>query len=129
MTRVARSAVALAVAGAAATNFALSQQDVVADPTHHKPEFENDCVRVVRAGFQPQEKSDGTFDTRSVVVVELLGGPGLKVILPDGTSVERLPQGPGAVYWVPGGLRMAVENTGDTRVEYLVIEPKPGCSN
>jgi hypothetical protein len=129
MTRFARSAATLLFAGAAST--ALAQQDVVGDPTHHKTEFENDCVRVVRAIFGPHEKSDGMFDIKSVVIVTLSDGLGFKVIFPDGKSVEPPAQQSGHVGWAPAppGARIGLENTGDSRIEYLVIEPKPGCIN
>jgi hypothetical protein len=126
MIRFACSAAALLLAGLAP---ALAQQDVVADPTHHKLIFENDCVRVVRAIFPPHEKSDGMFDTKSVVVVTLATGTGWVVSFPDGKSVEPPPSAPGSAVWVPGGARIGLENTGDSRIEYLVIEPKPGCNN
>jgi len=126
MIRSACSAALLLLAGVAS---ALAQQDVVADPTHHKTVFENDCVRVVRAIFGPHEKTDGMFDTKSVVIVGLSSGPGLKVLFPGGGSVDAQPQAPGTAGWVPGGARIGLENTGDARIEYLVIEPKPGCNN
>ena len=77
------------------------------------------------------EKSDGMFDIKSVVVVTPSAGPGFKVIFPDGKSVEAPAEKPGHVGWAaaPPGARIGLENTGDTRVEYLVIEPKPGCTN
>jgi len=116
---------------AGATNFVLAQQDVAADPTHHKLVFENDCVRVVRAIFGPHEKSDGMFDIKSVVIVTLSEGSGFKVTFPDGTFVEPVPEKLGHVAWAPAapGAQIGVENTGNYRIEYLVIEPKPGCNN
>jgi hypothetical protein len=51
------------------------------------------------------------------------------VSFPDGKSVEPPPSAPGSAAWAPGGARIGLENTGDSRIEYLVIEPKPGCSN
>jgi hypothetical protein len=104
---------------------ASGQQDVVVDPTHHKLEFENNCVRVVRAKFGPGEKSAGLFDTTRAVIVELTGSERFKVTFPDGKSVVAPGQPAGGVSWHPAG-RIQPENIGTKPVEYLVIEPK-GC--
>lgn len=105
------------------SSVAMAQQDVVADPAHHKLEFENSCVRVVRATFGPGEKSAALFDAGDVVIVNLTGSKGFKLNLPDGKSVPIPPARPGQVGWAPGG-RIQPENIGDTRVEYIVVEPK-----
>ncbi|HTT40442.1 MAG TPA: hypothetical protein VMH32_22540 [Burkholderiales bacterium] len=104
----------------------IAQMDVEADPVHHKSEFENKCVRVVRAVFGPHEKSAGFFDAKDVVIVSLTGGPGLKLHFPDGNSVDTPPSKPGQVGWAPAG-RIQPENASDTRIEFIVIEPK-GCN-
>ena len=106
--------------------FAHAQQDVVADPAHHKLEFENNCVRVVRANFGPGEKAAALFDAKDVVIVSLTGDQGFKLTFPDGNSITTPPDTPGQVYWAPGG-RIQPENIGNTRVEFIVIEPK-GCN-
>jgi hypothetical protein len=97
--------------------------DVEADPAHHKAEFENRCVRVVRAVFGPHEKSAGFFDAKDVVIVNLTGGPGLKLHFPDGKSVDTPPSKPGQVGWARAG-RIQPENASDARIEFIVIEPK-----
>jgi len=107
-------------------SFAFAQQDVAADPAHHKLEFENNCVRVVRATFGPGEKSAALFDAKGVVIVSLTGSQGGKLTFPDGASIVTPPTTAGQVFWAPPG-RIQPENTGDTRVEYIVIEPK-GCN-
>lgn len=104
-----------------------AETDVEADPSHHKLEFENKCVRVVRVAFGPREKAAGFFDSKDVVIVNLTTGPGLKVhFFHDGNSVDLPPTKPGQASWVPGG-RIRPENPSDSRIEFLVIEPK-GCN-
>jgi hypothetical protein len=98
------------------------------DPTHHKLEFQNNCVRVIRANFGPGEKSEDLFDAKAVVVVALSGSKGSRLHLPDGKYVDLPGNAPGETYWAPAG-RIGVENTTDTRVEFLVIEPQTGCNN
>ena len=104
----------------------LAQTDVEADPGHHKQEFENKCVRVIRAVFGPHEKAAGFFDAKDVVIVSLTGGPGLKLHFPDGNSVDTPPSKAGQVGWAPAG-RIQPENASDSRLEFIVIEPK-GCN-
>lgn len=106
-------------------SIACAQQDVAADPAHHKLEFENNCVRVVRATFGPGEKAAALFDAKGVVIVSLTGSKGGKLNFPDGKSIVTPPNNPGQVFWAPAG-RIQPENTGDMRIEYIVIEPK-GC--
>ena len=103
-----------------------AQQDVAADPRHHKLEFENNCVRVVRVNYAPHEKADAMFDAQAVVLVSLTGSQGLKLSFPDGSSVTTPANYPGQVIWAPKG-RIWPENIGDMRVEFIVIEPK-GCN-
>jgi hypothetical protein len=107
-------------------SIACAQQDVAADPAHHKLEFENNCVRVVRATFGPGEKAAALFDAKDVVIVSLTGSQGGKLTFPDGKSITTPANTPGQVYWAPAG-RIQPENTGNMRIEYIVIEPK-GCS-
>jgi len=101
----------------------IAQTDVEADPAHHRPEFENKCVRVVRAICGPHEKAAGFFDAKDVVIVNLSGGPGLKLHFPDGNSVDLPPTKPGQVGWAPAG-RIRPDNASDSRIEFIVIEPK-----
>ena len=104
---------------------ALPQQDTEADPAHHKLEFENKCVRVVRANFGPGEKS-ALFDAKDAVLVSLTGSEGFRLTFPDGTSTTTPPNDPGHVTWAPG-VRAQHENIGRKPVEFIVIEPK-GCN-
>ena len=105
---------------------AAAQTDVEVDPAHHKPEFENNCVRVVRAIFGPHEKSAGFFDAKDVVIVSLTGGLGLTLHFPDGSSIDTPSTKPGEVGWAPAG-RIQPENDSNARIEFVVIEPK-GCN-
>jgi hypothetical protein len=107
-------------------SIAAAQMDVEVDPAHHKSEFENKCVRVVRANFGPHEKSAGFFDAKDVVIVSLTGGQGLKLHFPDGNSIDTPSSNPGQVGWAPAG-RIQPENASDARIEFIVIEPK-GCN-
>ncbi len=116
-----------AAAAFVASSLSHGQQDVTVDPAHHKLEFENNCVRVVRATFGPGEKSAQFFDARGVVIVSLTGSEGTKLNFPDGSSVTTRPTEAGQVYWAPPG-RIQPENIGKSRTEIIVIEPK-GCRN
>ena len=115
-----------AVATLGISTLSFAQQDVVADPAHHKLEFENNRVRVVRANFGPGEKATAPFDAKAVVIVNLTGSEGTKLTFPDGNSVITPPTKPGQVSWAPAG-RIQPENIGKTRNEFIVIEPK-GCN-
>jgi hypothetical protein len=109
-------------------SIAAAQMDFEVDPAHHKLEFENDCVRVVRGNFGPHERSAALFDTRGVVIVELTGSEGWKVTFPDGNAITAPAKHAGQVWWARGGGRIQPENTSNARVEYIVIEPMgKGC--
>ena len=106
-------------------SIATAQTDVEVDPTHHKLEFENNCVRVVRGNYGPHEKSPAFFDTKDAVIVELTGSfGGWKVTFPDGNSIIPPATYAGQVWWAKGGGRIQDENTSATRVEFIVIELK-----
>jgi len=124
--RTARCTLLSAISTCAFWSVAFGQTDVEADPAHHKAEFENNCVRVIRAAFGPREKSDGFFDAKDVVIVNLTGGAGLRLHFPDGSSVDTPPSRPGQVAWAPAG-RIQPENASDAGIEFIVIEPK-GCN-
>lgn len=122
-----RNALVLAMASMALLGYArgsIAQQDVEVDAAHHRLEFENDCVRVVRANFGPGEKS-ALFDAKAAVIVSLRGSQGFRLTFPDGRSIVTGPTKSGDVLWAPA-VRAQHENIGDRHVEFLVIEPK-GC--
>jgi len=109
-------------------SIAAAQTDLELDPAHHKLEFENNCVRVVRASFGPHEKSAALFDTKDAVIVELTGSEGFKLTFPEGNSITLPTNYAGQVSWARAG-RIQPENTSDTRVEYIAIEPKGNACN
>jgi hypothetical protein len=113
---------------ASLSSIAAAQTDFEVDAAHHKLEFENNCVKVVRGNFGPHEKSAALFDTKDAVIVELTGSEGFKLTFPDGNSITLPAKYAGQVSWAPAG-RIQPENTSDTRVEYIAIEPKGKSCN
>ncbi|HZR03734.1 MAG TPA: hypothetical protein VFA81_11235 [Burkholderiales bacterium] len=105
-----------------------ARTDVEADPVHYKLEFENDRVRVSRANFGPHEKMPSFFDPNSAVLVSLTDSEGLKLTFPDGKVTYTPPFRAGAAYWASAPQRQQQENAGDTRLEFIAIEPK-GCKS
>ena len=65
---------------------------------------------------------------KGVVVVAVSSGNGSRLLLPDGKSIDLPPRAAGETGWAPPG-RVGVENTSDSRIEYLVIQPLTGCQN
>ena len=114
---------ALALVFACAFSTAIAQKDIVADSVHHKPLFENDKVRVLRATFGPGEKATAPFDAKEVVLVRLKGTGPMAVHLPDGTVVPGKAMSPGEAAWAPAG-HIQPENKGNETIEFIVIEPK-----
>ena len=108
-------------------SIAAAQTDVEVDPVHYRLEFENECVRVSRATFGPHDKMPSFFDAKPAVIVSLTDSPGLKLTFPDGSARYTSPFRAGAVYWAKTLSRQQQENAGDTRLEFLAIEPK-GCN-
>jgi hypothetical protein len=109
-------------------SLSLAGDALESDPSHHRLEFENDCVRVIRAFFNPGEKSDALFDAKAVAVVSLTGSKSGRLLLPDGRFIDLPARSPGETWWAPAG-RIGVENTSDAPFEYLVVEPQAGCEN
>ena len=116
----------LAITTVVLSSVSFAQQDTVADPGHHKLEFENNCVRVVRVSFGPGEKAAAPFDAKSVVIVNLTGSDGLRLHFPDGNSIVTPSTKAGQVTWAQAA-RIQPENIGKSRNEFIVIEPK-GCN-
>jgi hypothetical protein len=67
------------------------------------------------------------FDPKAAVIVSLSDSQGLKLTFPDGRSIVTAPWHAGAVYWASAPGRQQQENAGDTRLEFIAIEPK-GCN-
>ena len=91
------------------------------DPKHHKLEFENDKVRVIRTDWGPKEVSPDMFDVGDSIVVRITPAH-FRVRFADGRVVDR-PGNLGAVVPGPAG-RFSVENLLDQRVNSIVVELK-----
>jgi hypothetical protein len=95
------------------------------DPKHHKLEFENDKVRVIRTDWGPKEVSPDMFDVGDSIVVRITPAH-FRVRFADGKVVDR-PGNLGAVVPGPAG-RFSVENLLDRRVNSIVVELKGGAA-
>jgi quercetin dioxygenase-like cupin family protein len=120
-----RSLYKAAAVACLALPFALAQNAGVADATtsdadHHKVEFENENVRVVRYKIPPHEKTAMHSHPKNVQV--MLTDHNLKVTTPDGKTTEAHGKA-GQTAWRTPATHM-VENIGDQPVEGLLIEPK-----
>ena len=91
-----------------------------ADPKHHKVEFENEWVRIVRAVIPPHEKTEMHGHPNLVSV--FLTDADLKVIAPDG-KVSEAHAKKGSATW-RGPTAHVAENIGDKPVEQILVEPK-----
>ncbi len=102
-------------------------QDVVkVDPQHHKVEFENDQVRVLRWSIGPHEKSPMHEHPANIAV--FLTDADVKITFPDGTTAERHAQAGQVFSSAP--VKHAAENVGEKPIEMVQIElkPKPAAS-
>ncbi|HET8733800.1 MAG TPA: hypothetical protein VFM45_08515, partial [Anaeromyxobacteraceae bacterium] len=94
-----------------------------ADPAHHKVEFENDQVRVVRWRIPPHEKT--ALHDHPALVSVLLTDADLKLTGQDG-KVTAVKAKAGTAGWRGPTVHVA-ENVGDRPVEGILVEPKgPG---
>lgn len=91
-----------------------------ADPAHHKVEFENDQVRVVRYKLGPGEQSVRHHHPDGVVVV--LTGGSIQNITDDGKTISSQPK-LGDAFWRPA-LTHVTKNVGDGPIEGILVEPK-----
>ena len=92
----------------------------VSDADHHKIEFQNDDVTVVRYKIAPHEKTAMHSHPKNVQV--MLTDHDLKVTTPDGKTTEAHGKA-GQVAWRNPTTHL-VENISDKPVEGLLIEPK-----
>lgn len=76
------------VAALFAGNVTLAQDPVSVDPKHHKIEFENEQVRVLRITFDPGEKAP-MHEHPCAIAVGIRDGA-LEFTLPDGHREQRL---------------------------------------
>jgi len=94
-----------------------------ADAAHHKVEFENEQVRVVRWVIQPGDKSAKHSNPNNVSI--FLTDVNGKVTTPDGKTTEIHGKA-GTAAWC-GPTTHVVENIGDKPMEGILVEPKgPG---
>jgi quercetin dioxygenase-like cupin family protein len=99
-----------------------AQDPVKVDPAHHKVEFENDDVRVLRITFAPGDKAPAHDHPNSVAVILT---DGVNRLTTDGKPTET-PQKRGDVVLLNAS-KHTVENIGKTRTEVVLIElKKPG---
>jgi quercetin dioxygenase-like cupin family protein len=103
---------------AAATTITLDPVKV--DPEHHKLEFENDRVRVIRVNFKPHEKTKEHEHPRAVAV--FLTDVKSKFTLPDGKTREGGGKR-GQVTWIAGE-RHIVEDMSSKPAEIILVELK-----
>jgi quercetin dioxygenase-like cupin family protein len=97
---------------------------VKADAAHHKVEFENDQVRVVRYAIAPGDKTANHSHPNNVNI--FLTDVNGKVTTPDGKTTEVHAKA-GAVAWRTPTTHV-VENAGDKPIEGVLIEPKKPSS-
>lgn len=97
---------------------------VKADAAHHKVEFENDQVRVVRYVIAPGDKTANHSHPISVNI--LLADLNAKFTTPDGKTTEVHGKA-GAVGWRSPTTHV-VENIGDKPIEGILVEPKKPSS-
>jgi len=105
----------------------VSAQDldaVKADAAHHKVEFENDQVRVVRYIIPPGEKTANHSHPSNVNI--FLTDVDAKSTAPDGKSIEIHAKAGAAAWRNP--TTHVFENTGDKPVEGILVEPKKPSS-
>jgi quercetin dioxygenase-like cupin family protein len=96
-------------------------QDVVkVDPQHHKVEFENDQVRVLRWTIAPHEKS--VMHEHPANIAVYLTDADVKITFPDGKTAERHLKA-GQVYSSPA-VKHEAENIGNKPIEMVQIELK-----
>jgi quercetin dioxygenase-like cupin family protein len=93
-----------------------------ADPSHHKVEFENEYVRIVRAVIPPHEKT--ALHDHPALVSVLLTDADLKITAQDG-KVSEIHAKKGSASWrgptVPAHV---AENIGDKPYVQILVEPK-----
>lgn len=91
-----------------------------ADPAHHKVEFENDQVRVVRYKLAPGEESARHHHPDSVVIF-LTGGSIQNT--PDEGKATRSQPAAGDTLWRPAVMHVT-KNVGDKPIEGILVEPR-----
>lgn len=98
-----------------------AQDPVTVDPKHHKVEFENEQVRVLRITYGPHEKDAGMHEHPNFVVVALTDYAA-KITFLDGKTEEGRGKAGQATWW-PATTHV-VEMLSDKPTEFLGIELK-----
>ena len=101
---------------------AQAQDPVVVDPAHHKVEFENDQVRVLRIAFKPGESSH--MHSHPCLIAIGVRDASMIFNFPDGTT-RPVTMSPGQVVVAKPTVH-SPENRGDTPSEVIVVELKSG---
>ncbi|HSP61626.1 MAG TPA: DUF4440 domain-containing protein [Pyrinomonadaceae bacterium] len=96
------------------------QDPVTTSPKYYKVLLENDQVRVLDYRLKAGEKEP--IHSHPAGVVYVLSGAKVKLIYPDGRSVER-PAATGETFWREPTTH-AVENVGDTEAHAIAIDLK-----
>ena len=99
---------------------AKAQDPVKVDPKHHKVEFENAQVRVLRITIGPHEKTAAHEHPAWVAV--FLTDLDVKVTFPDGKTEERHAKA-GEAEW-HAGEKHTVENISNKPLEVIMVELK-----
>jgi len=116
----ARILICLASAALLSAQCAWAQDPVAIDPKHHKVEFENDQVRVLRITFAPGERAPMHEHPCSIAIG--IKDSALTFTFPDGTSrPTSLKQG--AVV-APKPTKHQVANQGQAVAEVILVELK-----
>lgn len=97
-----------------------AQDAVTADATHHKVEFENEQVRVVRYSIDPHDKTPQHSHPNGVQV--MLTDHNGKITAPDG-KINEVHGKAGTVVWRSPTTHV-VENIGDKPIVGILVEPK-----
>jgi quercetin dioxygenase-like cupin family protein len=125
LTWITASIFGLALVGLGTSPAAAQDLDSVkADAAHHKVEFENDQVRVVRYMIPPGDKTAKHSHPNNVNI--LLTDLNAKFTTPDGKTAEVHGKA-GAAGWRAATTHV-VENTGDKPIEGILVEPKKPSS-
>ena len=100
---------------------ALPPDPVTTDPDKYRPVFENGCVRVLRYGDRPGQKTRLHHHPRAFLLYAL--APFVRTLtFPDGsTTVRKFDTGD--VIWVPAQTHIG-ENTGASPSDALIVEVK-----
>jgi quercetin dioxygenase-like cupin family protein len=113
-------AVLVELKGKSGTSAPMAMDAVKADPAHHKVEFENDRVRVLRIKLKPGEKTRQHEHPNGVAI--FLTDAAAKFMLSDGKIREGGGKR-GEANWAPAE-KHAVENASNTAMEVVLVELK-----